>query len=112
MTKKTTNKKKSVASKKKHLLKKPLRKKKPLQNRLLKKKTPAQKKSTPKKKPTYNSEQIYNMTEQAAYFAALNDQFKKIPAILEHCTRRNTKFTLNQYMLDRFNRVIKRFSTQ
>ena len=44
-----------------------------------KRKTPATKKATPKKKPTYNSEQIYTMTEQAAYFAALNDQFKKDP---------------------------------
>ena len=78
MTKKTTNKKKSVASKKTPSKKTPYEKKATPKS-AVKKKTPAQKKSTPKKKPTYNSEQIYNMTEQAAYFAALNDQFKKDP---------------------------------
>lgn len=54
-------------------------KKSPAKKSATKKKTPATKKATPKKKPTYNSEQIYTMTEQAAYFAALNDQFKKDP---------------------------------
>ena len=71
MMKKTTNKKNQLLQKKTY--------EKTSQKSAVKKKTPAQKKSTPKKKPTYNSEQIFNMTEQAAYFAALNEQFKKDP---------------------------------
>ena len=72
MMKKTTN-------KKNQLLQKNPTKKQATPKSAVKKKTPVQKKSTPKKKPTYNSEQIFNMTEQAAYFAALNEQFKKDP---------------------------------
>jgi len=46
------------------------------------KKTPAKKKNTTKKKTPktkYTAEQIYSMIEQAAYFAAENDGFKKDP---------------------------------
>jgi len=42
------------------------------------KKTPAKK--SPAKKASYTAEQIYSMIEQAAYFAAENDNFSKDPA--------------------------------
>ena len=46
------------------------------------KKAPAKKKVAKKKavkKAKYTPEQVYAMTEQAAYFAALNDGFSKEP---------------------------------
>ena len=39
----------------------------------------AAKKAPAKKKAKYTPEQVYAMTEQAAYFAALNDGFSKEP---------------------------------
>ena len=46
------------------------------------KKTAAAKKAPARKlvKTTYTAEQIYSMTEQAAYFAAENDGFSRDPA--------------------------------
>ncbi|MBN2164065.1 MAG: DUF2934 domain-containing protein [Pontiellaceae bacterium] len=43
------------------------------------KKAPAKKKAAAKK-VSYTAEQVYSMIEQAAYFAAENDNFSKNPA--------------------------------
>jgi hypothetical protein len=43
------------------------------------KKTAVKKKKSVQKKTTYSPEQIYSMTEKAAYYAALNDNFSQDP---------------------------------
>ncbi len=56
--------------------------KKPAARKAPAKKAPAEKAASTKsaaKKSKYTAEQIYSMTEQAAYFAAENDGFKKAP---------------------------------
>ena len=81
-TKKTAKKApaKKVASKKAPA-KKAVAKKAPAKKAVAKK-APAKKKAVAKKttKTKYTAEQVYSMIEQAAYFTAENDGFRKDPA--------------------------------
>lgn len=76
-TKKTTKK----APAKKAPAKKAVAKKAPAKKTVAKK-APAKKKTAAKKtkQAKYTAEQVYSMTEQAAYFSAENDGFNKAPA--------------------------------
>ena len=69
---------------KKTATKKTAAKKAPAKKTAVAKKAPAKKKAAAKKtaattKVVYTAEQIYSMIEQAAYFAAENDNFGKDP---------------------------------
>ena len=73
---------KKTAAAKKAPAKKAVAKKAPAKKTVAKK-APAKKaaaKKSPAKKASYTAEQIYSMIEQAAYFAAENDNFSKDPA--------------------------------
>jgi hypothetical protein len=59
-------------------------KKAPVKKEAVAPKAPAKKKAAAKKAPAkkskYTPEQLYNMTEKAAYYAAKNDNFAKDPS--------------------------------